>query len=278
MSGHRTTGDVHVRAPARLVREDHPHLFSDGAFFRVGRTHHAGQVVGVGHGDAALARGHAFDLVGVAAFGRARHVGHQSFEPVLGFGGAQMFDHRAEQAQVVGVRARTDAQTALVDRIGQFFVGVHVLALDFELVVDDHAGAGRKAEPVVATVVGGLGAQLGRNGRIEHLGLDGLEQAVDFALPQACGIHQQDHVGGRGRAFCLQAGQNSGIIGVHPVDLDAGGFGEVGVQRFVGAVVPGRIQVQNLLLGHRTRREQQGGGGSESELFQHAGDPSRQNK
>jgi hypothetical protein len=91
-------------------------------------------------------------------------------------------------------------------------------------------------------------AVLRRDGVFQQLGLDGLEQAVHVALVQAGGVDQQDHVGGRGGAFGLQAGQDAGVVGVHAVDLDAGGLGEVVVQRLVGRVVAGRVQVQHLLL------------------------------
>jgi hypothetical protein len=87
------------------------------------------------------------------------------------------------------------------------------------------------------------------------------------------GVHQQDHVGRRGRALGLQPRQNSGIIGVHPVDLDAGGLGEVGIQSLVRAVVPGRIQVQDLFLGRCAGAGQHDRGGDENELFEHAGFP-----
>jgi hypothetical protein len=64
-----------------------------------------------------------------------------------------------------------------------------------------------------------------------------LEQAVDLGPPQARGIDQQYHVGRAGRAFALQAGQYAGVVGIDAVDADAGGLGEVLVQRFVGLVM-----------------------------------------
>ena len=69
------------------------------------------------------------------------------------------------------------------------------------------------------------------------------------ALVQAGGVDQQDHVGRGGGAFGLQAGDDAGVVGVDPVDADAGGLGEVGVERLVGGVVAGGVQVQHLLLG-----------------------------
>jgi hypothetical protein len=78
------------------------------------------------------------------------------------------------------------------------------------------------------------------------------------ALPS--GVDQQDYIGGRGRAFSLQARQNTGVVGIHPIDLDTGGLGEILVKRLICLVVTGRIQVQYLLLSCRATREVQQGG------------------
>ena len=67
--------------------------------------------------------------------------------------------------------------------------------------------------------------------------MDGLEQTVHFAFVQACCIHQQNHVGRRGRTFGFQAGENARIICIYPVDLDARGFGKAAVERFIRGVV-----------------------------------------
>ena len=91
--------------------------------------------------------------------------------------------------------------------------------------------------------------QGGGNQRLELRGLDGAKQSVDVGLAQSRCVHQQDHVGRRARAFCLEPGQYTGVVRVHPVDADACGFGEVGVKRFVGLVVTCRIQVEGLFLG-----------------------------
>jgi hypothetical protein len=54
------------------------------------------------------------------------------------------------------------------------------------------------------------------------------------AAPQARRVDQQDHVGRRGAALGLQARQDAGVVGVDALDADAGGLGEVGVERLVG--------------------------------------------
>ncbi|MNV36313.1 hypothetical protein D3C71_1277860 [compost metagenome] len=249
MLGHSAARDVQVGAPGFLVGEHHAHLVHHSHIFRLGRTHHAGQVVAVGHGDIAFASSHCLDLVRVATFGRARQVGHQALEPGLGLLLAHVLCHGAKKAQVVGVRAGADAQLALVFGVAQLFVGIDVRLLHLDLVVDDHAGAGGKAEPGDAAVSGWLAAQVGGDGVVQHLGLDGLEETVNFTLVQTCGVHQQDHIRGRGSALGLQARQDAGVVGIHAVDLDASGLGEAAVQRFVGGVVAGRVEVDDLFLG-----------------------------
>ena len=91
--------------------------------------------------------------------------------------------------------------------------------------------------------------QGGRYQRLELRGLDRAKQSVDVGLAQSRCVHQQDHIGRRARAFCLEPGQYTGVVRIHPVDANAGGFGEVGVQRFVCLVVTCRIQVEGLFLG-----------------------------
>ena len=97
------------------------------------------------------------------------------------------------------MRSGARADAALELRVGQFFVGVHLVRLHLRLVVDDEARALREPEP--ATVVR---AQVGRNALVQHLRVDRLEQAIDLRPPQARGIDQQDHIGRAVRAFGLQ--------------------------------------------------------------------------
>jgi len=56
--------------------------------------------------------------------------------------GPQVLGHGAKQAQVVRVRARADAQTALELGIGQLFVAVQVGFFVLDLVVHHHARSG----------------------------------------------------------------------------------------------------------------------------------------
>ena len=132
MAGHAATGNVGVCAPGLLVGKHHAHFLGDGHVLGVGRAQDSGHVTGVGNGDAVFIRGHALDLVGVAALGRAGHVRHHALKPYGGSSCAQMLMlcHGAEQAQVVGVRTGTNTQLALVLGVGQILVAVHVAALD----------------------------------------------------------------------------------------------------------------------------------------------------
>ena len=259
-----------MRAPACLVGKHDAHLVHHGFVFWVGGSHEAGKVVGVGQPNAAFAAGNCFDLIGVAALGRARHVVCHAFEPSLGSGRADMLADGAKQAQVVGMRAAAGAQLAFVFGLAQLFIGVHIVALDTGFVVNHHARTGGKAKPCRAFCAG-FGAVLLGNGFVQKLGFDGCKQAIDLAFPQASRINQQNHIcRGRG-AFCAQTIQNPRIVCVHAVDLDARGFGEIVVKRLVRAVVAGRIQVQRLVI-LRLRRHSgersEGDGGKESG-FQH---------
>lgn len=76
-------------------------------------------------------------------------------------------------------------------------------------------------------------AQVDWNGVFESLGLDWHKQAIDLGAPQACRINQQDHIGRRCRALGLETGQNSRIVSVHTVNLDASCFREITVERFI---------------------------------------------
>jgi predicted rRNA methylase YqxC with S4 and FtsJ domains len=46
----------------------------------------------------------------------------------------------------------------------------------------------------------------------------------------------------------LKPGENAGIVGIHAIDLDAGGFCEVAVERLVGGVMACGVKVDNLIL------------------------------
>jgi hypothetical protein len=88
------------------------------------------------------------------------------------------------------------------------------------------------------------------------------EQTVALGLRQACRVDQQDHVGRAVGALGLQAGQHARVVGVEALDADAGGLGEVGVERLVGLVVTRRVQVEHLFLGLSGRGEEGGGEGA----------------
>ena len=122
-----------MRPPGLLVRTLYAHAFGNRFIFRRVGAHDTGQVVSVGDGNAALTRGHALDLITVAAFGVAGHTGDHAFEPFLCFGFVQVFGHRAKQAEVVGVRVQTNAKPTLVPGVTEFFVGVNSRFADLQL-------------------------------------------------------------------------------------------------------------------------------------------------
>jgi len=121
-----------------------------------------------------------------------------------------------------------------------------------------------KPYQAVPPLSAGLARQVGGNHIIEQLRLDGLEQAIHLGAPQARCVHQQDDISGRRGALGLEAGQDAGVVRIHAVDLDACGFGEVAVQRLIGGVMAGGIEVDCFVLrdgGHGGEGQQQGGEG-----------------
>ena len=229
-----------------MVREDHADFFHDGFVFRVGRAHQAGNVVGVGQGNAAFARGDAFDLIGVATLGCARHVVNHAFEEGFGFGLTHVLHDGGKQAHVVRVRARAGANFALVFSVGELFVRVHIVSFDFDFVVNDDAGAGGETCPG-DTLFGRCSTQIGGNAVVQQFRFDGLKQAFFVGFGQTGCVDQQDQISGRGCAFSFQAGQNASIVRIHSVDFDTGCLCKGAVQRLVGCIMACRIQVEHFL-------------------------------
>ena len=86
------------------------------------------------------------------------------------------------------------------------------------------------------------------NARLERRRLHRLEQAELLGAPQAAGVDGDQHVGRAALAFVADALDQRVFAALDAVDLDAGGFGEVGVERLVGLVVARRVEVQDLVL------------------------------
>ena len=169
-----------------------------------------------------------------------------------------MFIQCAKQTQVVGVRARADAQHAFEFGVSQFFIAVHGLALDFAFVVNHHAGAGGHAKPCDAAFGVGLCAQMSGNDRLQRRRMNGQKQTIGFGPPKPGGIHQQNDIGRRGSTLGFQARQDAGIIGINPPNGNACGFGEIAVKGFIRRVMPGRIQIQRVLsLSHAQQTQSQ---------------------
>ena len=241
-----------MRAPARLVRPHHADSAHRFLVRRLGRAQHPGDVVAVRQRHATFTGRHRQDLVGVPTLGRAGEVGDQATRPGFGLRLAVVGDQRAAERQVVRMRARAHADLALQRRVGEVLVVQDLLALESDLVVDDDAGAGRERVPVRR-------AQRGRHTRFQRGGLDRLEQAELVGDLQPRGVHRDQQVGGAGRAFVADALDQLVFLAVDAVDLDAGGLGEVAVERLVGLVVAGGVDVEHLLLRERRQAEQRDG-------------------
>ena len=91
-----------------------------------------------------------------------------------------------------------------------------------------------EAEPLVVRRAHVFGQARG-----EYFRFDRLEQAQLLGAPQPSGIDSHQHIGGGGGAFIAETLDQRILAGLDAVQLDAGGFGEVVVQRLVGLVMAG---------------------------------------
>ena len=105
MAGHSAPSDIDMCAPTGLIRKHDAQAVHRGLVVSFVRAHDAGQVVGVGHSNGALARSDGLDLVGVTPFGCSGHVDDQTLKPSLRLGFTQVLHDGAKQGQVVRVGA-----------------------------------------------------------------------------------------------------------------------------------------------------------------------------
>ena len=175
----------------------------------------------------------------------------QPASPGFGLGLALMRDHRRAQRQVVGMTARPHADLAPECRHGQIGIGLNLLAFDRCLVVDNHPSAGRKRVP-------GWRAQRGGDALVQQLAADGLEQTQAVGHLEAGRVHRDQQIGRAGLALVADALDQFLFLAIEPVDLDARALAEVGVERFVGLVVPRRVDVEHAGLRRGTHRAKAG--------------------
>ena len=129
------------------------------------------------------------------------------------------------------------ADHALVLGVGQRNV-VERWVLDVGFVVEDDPRALAEAKPLVVIVL-----QTVRNPLLKHVAVDGLQHTCRFgALEPRC-VHGQQNVRRRIGALGLHACDQFVGIAFDPVDRDAGRFGEVRIEPFVGIIVARRIEV-----------------------------------
>ena len=87
-----------------------------------------------------------------------------------------------------------------------------------------------------------------RDARLEHLGVDLGEESELARGGEAGGVDGNQNVGRTAGAFVLQALEEFLFLAFDAVDADAGFLGEAGVQRFVGLVVAGGVEVEDLVF------------------------------
>jgi hypothetical protein len=108
---------------------------------------------------------------------------------------------------------------------------------------------------------------------LQHIAFDGLQKAKARRAGKAHGVDGQEHVGGAVGTLGLHPRDQLVGIAFDPVDRDAGGLGEVGIEPFVGVVVARGIEVQLLRLGCGQRRYGDGGAQKGGERAGHGGLP-----
>ena len=133
-------------------------------------------------------------------------------------------DIGADKAKRVGVGAGAGTDTALPFRIGEVFVGRHLIRADAVFRSVDDAGAVGDAKPLILRVAEG-GGDIG----VQHVRFHALRHARLFRGEQAGDVDGEDQVGGRKIALGLQALDKS-FVKEDDVDVDTRflceGFGQ----------------------------------------------------
>ena len=268
---HSGTRNVHVRAPASLIRENDSDLLGDlplPGLFRAGK---ARVVILVRNRDVALAGRDRLQLVRVATPRLVGEVRAHALRPGLGLLLAQVIDERAHQREVVDAGGRAHANAPVPFRVGEILVRLEFSGPDLCLVVGDDPGARRKAEPLAAGLAQVFGnsllqrgreaepvavrvAVVGRNARLQHARLERCEHARLLGPPQPADVDGDEHIGRAIGALAPDALQQRVFLALDAVDLDAGLLGEVGVKRFVGLVMPRGVNVYYRMLPHGAYR------------------------
>ena len=91
-----------------------------------------------------------------------------------------------------------------------------------------------------------------------------------MCLGQARRIDGEEDVGRTVAAFVANALEQFIFLALDAVDLDAGLLGEVRVERFVGLVMAGRVEVQYFFLGLGAEGERGEGGQGQAGYQLHA--------
>ena len=90
-----------------------------------------------------------------------------------------------------------------------------------------------------------------------------------MGLGQAGGVDGEEDIGRAVGAFVLQAFEQLVFLALDAIDLDPGLLGEVAVQRFVGLIVAGRVEVQHLFLSGGSAADQQQAGNGQAKFATH---------
>jgi hypothetical protein len=125
---------------------------------------------------------------------------------------------------------------------GQVGVIFDIVGVDRVLGIDDDAGARREGEPVV-------GAQMGRNARFENFDLTGANSPSSCAWARrAASTVMSTSAGLLLPSFLMRSSSSSSLPSMRLILMPVF-LGESGIERLVGLVVAGRVDVQDFLFG-----------------------------
>ncbi len=239
MGGNARAGDVHMRAPAILLREGQ-HGLLDRFALGIGALRHAHPVIMVHQRDRALAGGNRLDLAGIAALRRPREIRHDAARPGFRRILAQPVDQFAHQGEIVDIRAGAHADFALEIRAGEVGILIHLFRLHTGRIIDNHAQPFGQTIPIMVGI-----AEMFGNALQQDVRLDGLHQAGRLEPVECASIGRNDDVRGAFVALGLHRFEQFGGAGLTEPDLDSGLGLEAFVEFLVRIVVPRRIYIQH---------------------------------
>lgn len=186
---------------------------------------HDSEIVCVSDSNVALANKNGFDLFPIVSNRRTREVVADTFEPLLRFRSAVMFEEGGEERNVVGMLAIASADASFPFRIGEFFVR-NFVPIDAVFGCVGDARTSREPEPMA------LGVPVNcRNVLFDHGRDDRLRDSLVDSLCKPSNIDGKDDIGGRISAFKSDPFKQT-LTGKQKIGFDSGFFRKSVKKRF----------------------------------------------